>query len=128
MSLIRWNREEYNPFRELLDIQKQVNRLFDTSLDSSAKKGQALTEASWSPAVDVYDNKDKLVIKSDLPGLTQKDIDISVDSDILRIKGEKKKKNEVKEDNYYRLERDYGYFERSFSLPPNVDLAQINAT
>ena len=128
MSLIRWNRAEYNPFRELLDIQKEVNRLLDTSLDRSTKKGQTLAEATWSPSVDVYDNKDKLVIKADLPGLTQKDIDISVDSDILRIKGEKKKESEVKEDNYYRLERDYGYFERSFSLPANVDSAQIKAS
>ena len=101
-----------------MNLQQEANRLFN---------GNSLGSAAWAPAVDVYDHKDSLVIKADLPGLTQKDIDVSVEDDILRIKGQKKQEQEVKEDNYYRLERAYGSFERSFSLPVSVDAAKIKA-
>ena len=127
MSIIKWRPHAFDPFSDLLDLQNEMNRLFDTSLDRSVKKGQSLLGAAWAPAVDIYDNKDSLVIKADLPGLTQKDIDVSVEDDVLTIKGEKKKENEIKEDNYYRFERAYGYFERKFSLPANVDASKINA-
>ena len=79
------------------------------------------------PAVDVYENKENLVIKADLPGVKQNEIDIAVEDGVLRIKGEKKKENEIKEDNFYRLDRVYGSFERSFALPTNVDATKIKA-
>ncbi len=129
MSLIKWRSPNiWDPFRDLEELQREMNRLFDASLSRSVKKGQALSEAVWSPAVDIYDNKDNLIIKADLPGLTQKDINVSVEDDVLSIKGEKKKEQEVKEDNFYRIERVYGSFERSFTLPSNVDAANIKAT
>ncbi len=107
MSLIRWRSQNlFDPFADLLGLQD---------------------EKTWAPAVDIYDNKNNLVIKADLPGMTQKDIDVSVEDDVLRIKGEKKKEHEEKKDNFYRLERSYGYFERSFALPTNVDTSKINA-
>ena len=119
MSLIRWRPQNaLSPFADLLNLQQEVNRLFN---------GSSLGSTAWAPAVDVYDNKDSLVIKADLPGLTQKDIDVSIEDDILKIKGQKKQEQEVKEDNYYRLERAYGSFERSFSLPVSVDAAKIKA-
>jgi HSP20 family protein len=107
MSLIRWRSQDLlDPFADLLGLDDR---------------------RTWVPAVDIHDNKDNLVIKADLPGMTQKDIEVSVEDDVLRIKGEKKKEHEDKKDNFYRLERSYGYFERSFSLPANVDASKINA-
>ena len=84
-------------------------------------------EAGWSPAVDIYENKDSLVIKAELPGIEQDKIDVSVQGDLLTIKGERKKESEVKEENYYRLERVSGSFQRSFTLPANVDATKISA-
>jgi len=101
MRLIKWRSPDLlDSFRDLWSLQ---------------------TETDWAPAVDIYDDKDKLVIKADLPGMAQKDIDVSVEDDVLGIKGEKKKETEVKEDNFYRVERAYGSFERRFALPVNVD-------
>ena len=126
MALIRWRGSD--PLKDLLDLQREMNCVFDASLGRSARGETALTEAVWAPAVDIYDQKDNLVIKADLPGMTQKDIDVSVEDDILRIKGEKKKEHEEKKDDAYRLERAYGYFERSFTLPSNVDATKIKAS
>ena len=107
MRLMKWRSPSItDPFCDLLGLQ---------------------AESAWSPAVDVYDNKDNLVIKADLPGIKQNEINVSVEDDILTIKGEKKKETEVKEDNFYRLERAYGSFERSFTLPTNVDASKIKA-
>jgi HSP20 family protein len=128
MSLIKW-RSPYiwDPFGDLTGLQYEMNRLFNASLGRSPRKGQEITESAWAPAVDVYNNKDNLVIKADLPGMTQKEIDVSVEDGVLKIRGEKKKEEEVKENNYYRFERAYGSFERSFSLPTNVDATKIKA-
>ncbi len=129
MALIKWRSPDiFEPFRDLLDLQREMNRLFDASLGRRVAKGQDIAETAWVPAVDIYDNKDNLVIKADLPGMTQKDIDVSVEDDVLRIKGEKKKETETKEKNFYRVERTYGVFERSFTLPSNVDATRIKAT
>ncbi|MGD9014493.1 MAG: Hsp20/alpha crystallin family protein [Candidatus Omnitrophota bacterium] len=107
MNLIKWRSQNlFDPFTDLFGLQD---------------------EKAWAPAVDIYDNKSNLVIKADLPGMTQKDIDVSVEDDVLRIKGEKKKEHEEKRDNYFRLERSYGYFERSFALPSNVDATKVKA-
>ncbi|KPK96733.1 MAG: hypothetical protein AMJ95_12520 [Omnitrophica WOR_2 bacterium SM23_72] len=107
MRLIKWRSQNlFDPFADLLGLQE---------------------DKSWIPAADIYDHKDNLVIKADLPGMTQKDIDVSVEDDVLRIKGEKKNEREERKDNFYRLERAYGYFERSFSLPANVDATKVKA-
>lgn len=129
MALIKWRSPDiFESFRDLLDLQREMNRLFDASLGRRVAKNQDIADTGWVPAVDIYDNKDNLVIKTDLPGMTQKDIDVSVEDDVLRIKGERKKETETKEKNFYRVERTYGVFERSFTLPSNVDATQIKAT
>ena len=108
MRLIKWRSPSLlDPFRDLWDLQN---------------------ETAWFPAVDVYEDKERLVIKAELPGLKQNEIDVSVEADVLTIKGEKKKETEVKEKNYYHLERAYGSFERRFNLPVNVDASKIKAT
>ena len=107
MRLVKWRSQNlFDPFADLLGLQE---------------------DKTWFPAVDIYDNKNNLVIKADIPGMTQKDIDVSVEDDVLRIKGEKKNEHEEKKDNFYRLERAYGYFERSFALPANVDATKVKA-
>jgi HSP20 family protein len=86
------------------------------------------SEASWSPAVDVFENKENLVMKVDLPGMKQSEIDVYVEDGVLAIKGEKKKETEAKEKNFYCMERVCGSFERRFTLPTNVDASKVKAT
>ena len=82
----------------------------------------------WAPAIEVFEKEDKFVVKAELPGIKEEDVDVSVVDDILTIKGEKKTENEVKEEDYYRCERSYGSFFRSIGLPSNVDAKKIEAS
>jgi HSP20 family protein len=119
-SMIRWE-----PFRGLNTLQEQVNRLFEDSLARS-RSGQAEL-ASWAPAVDIFETENELVVKADLPDVQEKDIDVRVENNTLTIRGERKFSNEVHEDNYLRVERAYGSFTRSFSLPNTVNTEAIRA-
>ncbi len=115
-----------DPFRELEHIQQQMNQLFDFSL--SRPFGDAtLLGGQWAPAVDVYDSADNILIKADLPGLNKDDIDVTVESDQLILKGEKKKENEIEEDNYYKTERFTGSFFRTIPLPAEVEAEKVDA-
>jgi HSP20 family protein len=118
MTLVRWS----DPFREFAQLQDRINRVFP---DGGAG---LLTSGTWVPPVDVYQNGDhELVLKAELPDMTREDIDITVDNGTLTIRGEKKFSNEVKEESYRRIERRYGTFSRSFSLPQTVDAAKVGA-
>lgn len=119
-SITRWD-----PFRNLSSLQDQVNRLFETSFKAHADNS-ALT--SWAPAVDIYETENELVIKADLPDVVEKDVDVRVENHMLTIRGERKFEESVKEDNYLRVERAYGSFSRSFSLPNTVNTDAIQAT
>ena len=118
-AITRWD-----PFHNLSTLQEQVNRLFEGSLPSRSDQS-ALT--TWAPAVDIYETENELVLKADLPDVNEKDLDIRIESNILTIKGERKFEEKVKEDNYLRVERTYGSFSRSFSLPSTVDNGSIKA-
>jgi HSP20 family protein len=118
-SITRWD-----PFRNLSSLQEQVNRLFDSSFKAGADNA-ALT--TWAPAVDIYETENELVIKADLPDMEEKDIDVRVENNMLTIRGERKFEESVKEDNYLRVERAYGSFSRSFSLPNTVSTDAIQA-
>src|SRR5690242_6358675 len=120
MSMTRWE-----PFRGLNTLQDQVNRLFEDNFARS-RSGQAEL-ASWAPAVDIYETENELVVKADLPEVLEKDIDVRVENNMLTIRGERKFSNEVHEDNYLRVERAYGSFTRSFSLPNTVNTETIKA-
>jgi HSP20 family protein len=120
MSMTRWE-----PFRNLSTLQEQVNRLFEDSF-TRGNSGQA-DLASWAPAVDIYETENDLVVKADLPDVQDKDIDIRVENNTLTIRGERKFSNEVHQDNYLRVERAYGTFTRSFSLPNTVNTEAIKA-
>jgi HSP20 family protein len=118
-SIIRWD-----PIR-FSTLQDQVNRLFETSFKSHGDHS-ALT--TWAPAVDIYETENELVIKADLPDVVEKDIDVRVENNMLTLRGERKLEESVKEDNYLRVERSYGSFSRSFSLPNTVTTEAIQAT
>lgn len=114
-----------DPFRGLGTLQDQVNRLFESSFQGRASDHSALT--SWAPAVDIYETENELVLKADLPDVDEKAIDIRVENNMLTIRGERKFEQQVKEDNYLRIERTYGSFSRSFGLPNTVSTENINA-
>ena len=122
MDLIRWN-----PAREMFTLRNGMNGLFDDFFAPVARKNDETSSWNWSPAVDIYENDDNIVIKAELPGIDKKDLAVDVKDQRLTIKGERKAENEVKEDNYYRRERTYGHFERSFTLPADVDADKVKA-
>ena len=122
MQLIRWN-----PMNDMFSFRRPLSRMFDDfSLPRVPTEDGPLTWG-WNPVVDIYDNDDNIVIKAELPGVSKKDIEIDVKDRVLTLKGERSADNEVKEDNYYRRERTYGRFERSFNLPAHVNPDKIKA-
>jgi HSP20 family protein len=108
-----------------LTLQDQMNRLFDDTF-TRERSGRA-DLATWAPAVDIYETSNELVVKADLPDLQDKDIDVRVENNTLTIRGERKFEKDVTEDNYLRIERSYGSFMRSFSLPNTVSSENIRA-
>jgi HSP20 family protein len=111
-------------FRNLSTWQEQVNRLLENTLPARSDNA-ALT--TWAPAVDIYETENELVLKADLPDINEKDLDVRVENNMLTIHGERKFEQEVKEDSYLRMERTYGSFSRSFSLPNTVNTEAIKA-
>jgi HSP20 family protein len=117
MAIVRWE-----PFRELLSTQDRFNQLFNRTFSQVfGPEGQELGSRSWSPAVDVYETDQSLVIKAELPGIDPKDLEVRVENKTLFIKGERKFEKDTKEGNYHRVERSYGTFLRSFTLPSSVN-------
>jgi len=124
MALIRWSprREVWDPFVSLAEIHNEINRAFGASL--SQKNG---FEAVFSPAVDVAVEKDNVVVKADLPGLSKDDVTVTLQDNYLTITGEKKHETEQQEANYFLSERVYGSFTRTIELPVAVDARKIEA-
>jgi HSP20 family protein len=125
MAIVRWE-----PFRDLLSLQDRMNRLFDESY----RGGRTGTNAdewalggSWAPAVDIYEQDGNIVMKAELPGVDPKAVDIRLENNTLTLRGERALDKEVKQDNYHRVERSYGAFSRSFTLPTVVDQGSIKA-
>ncbi len=112
------------PFRGLSTFQDQFNRFFNEAFRNPAEES-ALT--TWAPAVDIYETPNELVVKADLPDVNEKDIDVRVENNLLTIRGERKFEKSVSEENYLRVERTYGAFSRSFSLPNTVNAEAIAA-
>ena len=121
MAIVRWS----DPFREFAQLQERINRVFN---DAYRSDEGLMTSGTWVPPVDIYQNGDhEVVIKAELPDMSREDIDITVDNGTLTIKGEKKLAQDVKEEQFHRIERRYGTFSRSFSLPQTVDTAKVGA-
>jgi len=128
MALIRFRPfpQALDPSRDLADIQTQMNRLFDTFLGQPSSPG--LMERTWAPAVDMYETKNEVVISAELPGISEKDVHLSLTGDLLTIQGERHGNDEVKDGSAYRRERWFGEFERTLALPVPVEPGQVKAT
>ena len=112
-------------FRGLNSLQDQLNRLFDETFSRGRSAESEM--GTWAPAVDIYETEQELVLKADLPEVNQQEIDIRIENNMLTIRGERKFHNEVSQDNYLRVERAYGPFSRSFSLPNTLNTEAIKA-
>jgi HSP20 family protein len=121
--------QRFDPFRDIMNLRNQMDALFNEIgmglLPRTA--GQTEAAATWSPAVDIYETDKEIVLKAELPDIKQEDIRVSVDNNRLSITGERKFESEVKRENYHRIERSYGTFARTFTLPPTVDQDNIRA-
>jgi len=117
---------KYNPIKELRSMQEQMNRLLD--LAWNRETGEDLREGVWQPAVDIYEDDESVVIKAEIPDIDQKDIEVKIEDNTLILRGERKHDQTIRKENYHRVERYYGAFQRSFQLPHTIDQEQIKAT
>jgi HSP20 family protein len=123
MAIVRWE-----PFRDLVSLQGRMNRLFDESFRGIGRNAEEdWAQGAWSPAVDIYEKNGNIVLKAELPGVEPKDVDVRVENNILTLKGERRFEEEVQKEDYQRVERAYGTFSRSFTLPTVVDTEKIKA-
>lgn len=109
----------YDPFRELRGLHDEMNRLF-TGVVPAAIDREDFLRGAWSPNVDIFEDKDRLIVEAELPGMKRDEFELSVENNILTLKGERKFEKKTEEDNYHRIERSYGSFVRSFTLPQTV--------
>jgi HSP20 family protein len=118
----------WRPFRELEEMERRFEDTFGRPFLPAVWRRIPMVEMGWAPAIEVYEKEDKFMVKAELPGMTEEDIDVSVVGDTLTIKGERKAESEVKEEDYYCCERSYGSFSRSIALPSSVDAKKIEAS
>lgn len=119
MAIVR-----FDPARELDSLQGDMNRLFDRFFDSRSGNGAA---RRWIPAMDLVETGDNLVLRADLPGMTDDDIDLEVKDNVLTLSGERSSENEEKGEGFHRVERSFGRFQRSLTLPRGVDADKVSA-
>jgi len=115
----------FYPYRELNTLQDRVNRLFHDSFGEG--RDESLATSSFAPAVDVYEDEHNVTLKIEVPGIDEKDIDVRIENRTLTVTGERKFEKEEKEENYRRVERQYGSFSRTFTLPTTVDTENVSA-
>ena len=123
MAIIRRN----DPFRDLMSLQDQLFRTFDAAYRGAGREEEQSMVATWSPLVDVFEDADGITLKAELPEVDAKDVEIQVEGNTLTLKGERKLEREDKRDGYHRIERTYGAFSRTFTLPNTVDVEHITA-
>ncbi len=122
MAIVRWE-----PVRELSSLQHEMNRLFNTMFETpSAEGGSGLRR--WTPAMDLVETDDHFVLRADLPGMSQEDISIEVEDRALTVSGERKAEHEVRQEGFHRVERSFGRFSRSLTLPEGVDPEAVSAS
>jgi HSP20 family protein len=125
MAIVRWE-----PFRDLVSIQDRMNRIFEDAFRGGGRNAGEEDWAlggQWAPVVDIYEDEGNLVLKAELAGIEPKDVDIRVENNVLTLRGERKFEGETKREKYHRVERAYGSFSRSFTLPSVVDTEKIKA-
>jgi HSP20 family protein len=121
MALVRWD-----PSREVDSLQSEVNRLFDTFFGGAPANGRGLRR--WVPPMDLMETEDHLILRADLPGLDSEDVNIEVKDSVLTVSGEREAEHEEKTDGFHRVERAFGTFSRSMSLPSRIDADKITAS
>jgi HSP20 family protein len=121
MAIVRWD-----PFREVVALQSRLNSLFQDY--GRGQEEDNISAASFAPPVDIYEDDQKLVLKLEVPGVKQEDLDIQVEGRTLTVRGERKFSSEEKQENFHRVEHRYGTFARSFTLPNSVDAENVKAT
>jgi HSP20 family protein len=114
MSVVR-----YDPFRDIRTLQDEVNRLFSSNL-TRFFDDEGIGRGAWNPHVDIYENKEQIILEAELPGMNREDFDLSIENNVLTLRGERKFEKKDENDNYHRVERSYGSFTRSFTLPQTV--------
>ncbi len=123
MAIVRW----WDPVRDLSSIQEKMNQLFEDTFSRTRGRDEALGKGMWTPAVDIFETEEAGVVKAEIPGVERDQISVEIKDGILTLHGERKFEKEVKEENYHRIERAYGTFHRSFSLPSSVEQDKISA-
>jgi HSP20 family protein len=114
-----------DPFQELIGIQGRMNQLFKNSFPNFGDN--TLTSGAWAPAVDIYETSDSIEMTFEIPGVNQKEIKVNIENNLLTVSGERKLEREDRRDSYHRIERSYGPFQRSFTVPSTIDPNKINA-
>ena len=132
MVMARWRPGRglipWRPFSEMEEMERRFEDILGRSFLPAVWRRAPAVEMGWAPAIEVFEREDKFVVKAELPGMREEDIDISVVGDTLIIKGERKAESEVKEEEYYCCERSYGSFSRSIAMPSDVDAKKIEAS
>ncbi len=123
MAIVRWE-----PLREFASIQNEMNRLFGTVFDAPVAGGGGTTLRRWMPAMDLVETDDTFVLRADLPGLAEDDVSIEVEDNVLTVSGERKSEHETTKEGYHRVERAFGAFSRSLTLPEGVDAEAVAAS
>ena len=116
---------KYDPFRDLRSLQDEMNRLFSGTFSRGSQ--DEVLRGAWSPSVDIFENKNEIVLEAELPGMTADDVNISIENNVLTLHGERKFEKKDESDNFHRVERSYGSFTRSFTLPPTVSSENAQA-
>ncbi len=123
MPLRKWD-----PFRDLMSIQDRVNQFFDDTLTIRREGAEELCKGRWSPPVDIYETGTHVILKAEVPGISQDHIEIKIEDNMLILRGERKFEKKSEDETYYRIERSYGTFMRSFTLPNSVDQDAVKAS
>lgn len=130
MKLTRWNpvSDLSSLSSDMFNMQREFNRLFDSFLRGGTQYDESMFTSNWIPSVDIVEKQDEYLVEIELPGVRKEDVKITLESNVLTIRGEKKHESEKKEDQYHRVERSYGAFQRSFTLPLTVKGDKIDAS
>lgn len=123
MAVVRWS-----PMRDIMSVRDEMNHLFNEVFSRPRDEEGTWLSGAWTPPVDIYETSDALVLKAEIPGFSKEDVSVELKDHTLILKGERQREAEVKEENYQRLERAYGTFQRSFLLPTTVDQEKVKAS
>jgi HSP20 family protein len=121
MAIIRWD-----PFRDIITLREKMNRLFEDAVMARGEEKDMIS-STWTPSVDIYETENSLILTAEVPGVDESNIEIKIEDNTLSLNGERLFEKETTEENYHRIERSYGSFYRSFTIPRNVDQEKIRA-